>query len=289
MNAYSLVGEKPQNQKNKRAKQNRLFRSEAQATMLSGDNYYKSILAHLISVLMSGGFFYAAYLINDYVKAYGIGGMSEQAVSVFTLCVCVCLCIIGAFLLFSFMLGAYRLACDMNSDLPDKDSMELHSVSAILAPLSDKKHFRNTLIIFFILALELFVCAAPTVFVFTYVGSLGFNGLAVFCIKLFTLLCSVFVGLFFVFMLLPYPYIAKSGAFDSPFRMYGASVKAALCDIWLGYNMLLSFTLWLILSALSFGVLFFAYTMPYMTHSMAKVGEYLYNLSITERNDINET
>ena len=142
MNAYSLVGEKPQNQKNKRAKQNRLFRSEAQATMLSGDNYYKSILAHLISVLMSGGFFYAAYLKNDYVKAYGIGGMSEQAVPVFTLCVCVCLCIIGAFLLFSFMLGAYRLACDMNSDLPDKDSMELHSVSAILAPLSDKKHFR---------------------------------------------------------------------------------------------------------------------------------------------------
>ncbi len=289
MDSYSLVGEPYHERKNNRAKQNRLFRSEAQATLMSGDNYYKSILAHLICVLMSGGFFYAGYLVIDYGRGYGIGGMTKEAVDAFTLCLCVILCLIGAFMLFAFLFGAYRLSCEMNADLTDKDSMEASSVSVILSPLSTKKDFRNTLVIFFILSLELFICAAPTVFVLVNAGTLGLNGFAVFMIKAFTVACSIFLGLFFVFLLLPLPYIVKNGAFHSPFRMYKESAKAALTDIWLGYNMLISFTFWLILSFLSFGVLYFAYTMPYMTHSMAKVGEYLYNLSITERNDINET
>ena len=289
MNAYSLVGEQPQNQKNKRKKQNRLFRSEAQATLMAKDNYYKSILAHLICVLMSGGFFYAAYLVNSYGKEYGIGDMSAQAVSAFTLCLSVILCVIGAFLMFSFFLGAYTLCCEMNGQTEADGSTRVSSLSAILTPFSSKRELKNTFVLFIILAFELFICTAPTVFIFRFVGQTGQNGFSVFMIKVFILACSVFVGLFFTFFLLPYPYISKNSNEKSVFRMYAQSVKASLCDIWLGYNMILSFVFLLILSALSFGVLYFAYTMPYMTHSMAKVGEYLYKLSVTERNEINET
>lgn len=289
MNAYSLVGEPERKQKNKRGKQNRLFRSEAQATLMSGDNYYKSILAHLICILMSGGFFYAAYAVKEFGAEYGIGDMSEQAVSAFTLCLSVILCLIGAFLMFSFFLGAYILCCDMNAEQEPDGSMHVSSLSSVMIPLSSKKNFKNTFVIFVIFALELLICSAPTVFICVNIGQTGLGPAAVFFIKLFMVICSIFVGLFFTFFLLPYPYVMKNSDEKSVFRMYAQSVKASLCDIWLGYNMILSFVFLLILSALSFGVLYFAYTMPYMSHSMAKVGEYLYKLSVTERNEINET
>ena len=238
---------------------------------------------------MSGGFFYAAYLLAVYGASYGIGEMSAQAVVVFVTCICVILCLIGAFFLFSFLLGAYTLSCGMNGETKPDGSMHISSMSAMLSPFSSGRVFKNTVITFLILAFELIVCFVPTVFVFSFIGSTGINGLTAAIIKIFVLLCSIFVGLFFIFLLLPYPYVTKNSNEKSPFRMYAASAKAALCDIWLGYNMFFSFIFLLILSALSFGVLYFAYTMPYMTHSMAKVGEYLYKLSTTERNDINET
>ncbi len=289
MDGYSLIGESQHSQKNKRAKQNRLFRSEAQATLISGDNYYKSVLSHFIAVLMSGGFFYAAYLFAVYGASYGIGDMSAQAVVVFIACVCVILCLAGAFFLFAFMLGAYTLSCGMNGETEPDGLMHVSSMSKLLSPFASVRDLKNTFVIFLILVTELFVCAAPAIFVFSFVGQTGMNGALAVTLKIFTLLCSIFVGLFFVFLLLPYPYILQNSEGRRPLRMYAASAKAALCDIWLAYNMFFSFIFLLILSALSFGVLYFAYTMPYMTHSMAMVGEYLYKLSTTERNDINET
>ena len=289
MDGYSLVGETKHTQKNKRAKQNRLFRREAQATLLSGDNYYKSVLSHFTAVLMGGGFFYAAYLFAVYGTSYGIGDMSDRAVAVFIACVSVILCLIGAFFLFAFLLGAYTLSCGMNSGTEPDGLMHVSSMSKMLSPLASMRELKNTFIVFLILTFELFICSAPAVFVFNFIGQTGINGAAAVTVKAFTLVCSIFLGLFFVFLLLPYPYILQNSPGQSPIRTYASSAKAALCDIWLGYSMFFSFIFLLILSALTFGVLYFAYTMPYMTHSMAKVGEYLYKLSITERNDINET
>ena len=71
-------------------------------------------------------------------------------------------------------------------------------------------------------------------------------------------------------------------------ELYRKSAKAAVRGAFRCVLMLLSFIPHLILSVLSFGVMFFAYTLPYMTLSMAKLGEYLYNITYFERKKTDE-
>ena len=153
----------------------------------------------------------------------------------------------------------------------------------MLIPLNDLKNARRTLCIYLILAAELAVPVVMTVLAFSYIGMLEINVVFVIMIKIAVALCSAFVCLFFIMLLVPMPYIMAENKNASAPELYKKSASAAMCDMRRCYALLLSFLPLILLSALTFGMLFYAYTLPYMTVSYAKVGEYLYYLQNPER------
>ena len=142
--------------------------------------------------------------------------------------------------------------------------------------------------LYLIYAFELLAAVAPSVFVILYADSTGVGAFAAALIKITSVSCSLFIAVFFTALLAPLPYVLREDDGIGAFSAYKKSVAAALCGIWRIYSLLFSFIPLLLVSALTFGVLFFAYALPYMTASFAKAGEYLYYLENPERRQINE-
>lgn len=285
-----FVGEIQKTQFNKSGKQNRYFKSEAKRTLFAADNFYKAVMSHFICGAASGGFFFITYYVPGLVEIFCSDFLSEKAVTSLSNTINVILYILFSFFAFAFFFGVYILASRMK-DEPDSEpgAPQFASLSAMLLPLGSKKNARRTFGLYLILAAELTASVAPVVFVFSYIEYVSFTPFASFAIKAVVLLCSVFTCLFFAMLFVPMPYVMAENKDANAAVLYKKSASAALCGIWRCYSLLFSFIPLLLLCVLTFGVLFYAYALPYMTLSFAKTGEYLYYLQNPERKEENET
>ena len=268
-------------------KLNRYFRKEARRVLFAADNYYKSVLSHLICGMFCGGFLYMTFYVPDIVRIVFSGVMSEEARKLFSATLNTVLILLFSFFLFMFFSGVFMLAADMK-DEPDSvpGAPETADLSKMLTPLASGVRFRFFASLFIILALELSLSVLPSVFIFRYLSGAGIGAFASFLIKAAAVSASAFLSLFFIFLLLPLPFILENVKGIGVLHAYRESASIAVRGFFRCFSLLLSFIPHLLLSVLSFGVLFFAYVLPYMTLSMTKAGEYLYYSAITERNTI---
>ncbi len=279
-----------ENQPQKSIKQNRFFKSEARRTLFAADNFYKAVISHFISGTVSGGFLFMTIYTPGLVELFFADFISRQATVTMSTTVNIILMIIFSFLAVSFTFGAYYLASKMKNE-PDSEpgAPDYASLSAMLLPLNSLKNARKTVFLYLILAAELTVSVMPAVYVFSNIAQTGVGLFTAFLIKTTVLSCSAFACIFFLMLFVPMPYIIDENKGASALTLYKKSVSAALCGIWRCFALLFSFIPLILLSVLTFGVLFFAYTLPYMTLSFAKVGEYLYYIENPERKKEDET
>lgn len=286
----AFIGELQSEQKRKSGKQNRYFKSEARRTLFAADNFYKAVISHFIAGTASGGFLFLTLYIPDLARIFFSDFISEKAVKSLAVTANVILFIIFSFFFFAFFLGAYILAARMR-DEPDKEpgAPKYASLSAMLMPLGCLKNARRTFALYLILASELAASVMPTVFVFSFIKYTDLNGFSAFAVKALVVFCSAFACIFFIMLFSPMPYVMAENRGEGALRLYVKSASAALCGIWRCFALLFSFLPLILLSILTFGVLFFAYVLPYMTLSFAKAGEYLYYIENPERKKENET
>ena len=286
----AFIGELQSNQRLKSGKQNRYFKSEAKRTLFAADNLYKAIISHFIVGIISGGFLFLAFYLPDILKSAFKGILNENALSALSATLVVLLCVIFSVFFFAFFLGAYILASKLK-DEPDTEPgrPKFASLSSMLIPLNNIKNARRTFVLYLILASEIAVSVLPSVLVFMLIGQTGSNGMAALAVRIIVLSCSAFLCVFFTALFAPMPYIMSENKSANAVQLYKKSASAALCGIWRIYSLLFSFIPLILLSVLTFGVLFYAYALPYMTISFAKAGEYLYYLENPERKKENET
>ena len=286
----AFVGELQSNQRRKSKKQNRYFKSEAKRILFAADNFYKSVISHFIVGITSGGFLFMTVYIPDIVKTAFNGILGEKAMSALTVTLNTVMYVVFSAFFFAFFSGAYILASKLK-DEPDTEpgKPKFASLSSMLIPLNNLKNARRTFVLYLILAFELAASVLPTVLVFAFIGQSGLNGMAALAVRTVVLSCSAFMCVFFVALFAPMPYIMAENRGANAVRLYKKSASAALCGIWRVYALLFSFIPLILLSILTFGVLFYAYALPYMTISFAKAGEYLYYLENPERKKENET
>lgn len=286
---YAFIGELESKQTQKSGKQNRYFKSEAKRTLFAADNYYKSVISHFIVGTASGGFLFLTFYIPGFVQIFFSDFLSKKSADALTAALDVVLIIIFSFFLFSFFSGAYILASRMK-DEPDNEpgAPDYSSLSAMLIPLNSLKNARRTFALYLILTAEIAVSVLPSVFVFLFIGRTELDPFAIITVKAVVIMCSAFACLFFLMLFVPMPAVMAENKDEGAVALYKKSASAALCGIWRCYALLFSFIPLILLSALTFGVLFFAYTLPYMTISCAKAGEYLYYIENPERKKENE-
>ena len=283
-----FVGEPAAAQKNRGRKQNRYFKTEARRTLFSKDNFHNSVISHLVCGLLSGGLLYLSFTLPQILNDALSGTLSERALYMLISTVNVVICVISAFLLFSFFFGVYTMHCMMREqDGSAPGTPRFSELSYMLTPVSGGR-FRSTALYFMILALQLCAVVIPTALICDGAGYVLHNALALFAVRAVLICACAFLCIFSVSLFLPLPYVLARGESTGALAAYGQSASAAFNGVFRFVGLLISFIPLLLLSALSFGVLFFAYTMPYMTLSAAKLGEYLYNTANTERSTINE-
>ncbi|MBQ7698781.1 MAG: hypothetical protein IJT49_00380 [Clostridia bacterium] len=287
---FAFIGELQSEQKRKSGKQNKYFKSEAKRTLFAADNFYKAVISHFIAGAASGGFLFLTYYIPSLTSMFFSDFLSEKAVNTLSLTLNVILYTVFSAFFFAFFFGAYVLASKMK-DEPDKEpgAPRFASLSSMLIPLNSLKNARRTFCLYLILAAELAVSVLPSVFVFSFIKMTELDRISVFFVELTVVLCSAFACVFFIMLFVPMPFVMAENRGAGAAELYKKSASAALCGIWRCYALLFSFLPLILLSILTFGVLFFAYTLPYMTVSCAKVGEYLYYLENPERKKENET
>lgn len=286
----AFIGELQSNQKHKSVKQNRYFKSEAKRTLFASDNFYKAVISHFIVGIFSGGFLFLTFYVPDLVNIFFSDFLSEKAVTALSLSLNIILTVVFSFFFFAFFAGAYILGAKMK-DEPDNEpgAPKFASLSVMLLPLSTLKNARRTLVLYLILAAELAASVLPSVFVFSFIGRTELSAVSAFFVKLLVVLCSAFACTFFIMLFAPMPYVLEEDKDAKASVLYRKSAGAALCGIWRCYTLLFSFIPLILLSILTFGVLFYAYALPYMTLSFARAGEYLYYIENPERKKENET
>lgn len=272
-----------------RRKLNSHFRAEARRTLFAGDNYYRSVLSHLICGLFSGGPLFLSFYAPDLIGNVFGGSMSDEAVTLLSVSVNTVLYLISAFLFFASFSGVYILASRMK-DEPDRvdGAPDPADLSVMLRPVGSGKSLCRTAGVFITLAAELSAAVIPAVYVISRVSGTGIDPFAAVAIKVVSVLIASFLSLFFLILLVPMPYVLEAEPEAGVLEIYRKSAGAAVRGAGRCILLLLSFIPHLILSVLSFGVLFFAYTLPYMTLSMAKLGGYLYNITNIERKKTDE-
>lgn len=279
-NEIAFIGEPIRKQKRKSIKQNRFFKTEAKEALFAADNYYKAVLSHFICGAACGGFIYLAQLAPKLISAVMTGGTAKAL----TVVICALLYILSAVFFCLFFAGVYRLATELESE-PDVEhgKPELTKMSVMLSPVADISSFRRTLGISLVLLSALTLSALPSVFVISQSAKLGLPPAATVAVNAAVVFCSVFSALFFIFLSAPLPYVINGDKDIKVFAAIKTSAAASLTGMWRLYSLLISFIPLILLSAATFGVLLFAYTLPYMTVSFARAGGYLYNLYVTER------
>ena len=282
--AAAFIGELQTDQKRKSGKQNRYFKKEAKRTLFAADNLYKAVISHFIAGVLSGGFLFMSFYVPGLTQLFFSDFISENAVNALATALNIILYIIFSFFFFAFFFGAYILAARMR-DEPDKEEgrPKYASLSAMLIPLNSIKNARRTFALYLILAAELAASTLPSVFVFSFIKRTDVGGMAAFAVKSIVVLCSCFACVFFIMLFAPMPYVMAENKGAGAAELYRKSASAALCGIWRCYALLFSFIPLILLSILTFGVLFYAYALPYMTLSFAKAGEYLYYIENPER------
>lgn len=285
----AYIGEIQKNQSRKSAKQNKYFKSEAKKTLFSGDNLYKAVISHLICGMVSSSFLYMAFYVPDLCYIFFGDFLSQLSVGLISTVVRVTLYVLSSFFFFAFSFGIYTLASDMKSE-PDREpgAPSPSSMARMLDPLKSFYSFGRTLAVFLILAAELTVSVLPSVFVFLFADAAGLDKFSAVTVEIICVLCSAFACAFFLSLLVPLPYVIKEDERVGAFTAYKKSAKAALCGIWRVYALMFSFIPLLLLSAVTCGILFFAFVYPYMSIALSKVGEYLYYIENPERRHINE-
>lgn len=285
----AYIGELQRNQTNKSAKQNRYFKSEAKRTLFAADNFYKSVISHLICGMVSSSFLYMAFYVPDLCYIFFGDFLSEASVGLLSKTVEVILYVLASFFFFAFSAGIYTLASNMK-DEPDSTpgAPSVASMADMLTPLNSFKNFGRTFALFLIVAVELTVSVLPSVFVFLLSDQAGLGTFSSVVIKIVCVQCSAFACAFFLSLLVPMPYVIKEDESIGAFAAYKKSASAALCGIWRVYALVLSFIPLLLLSAVTCGILFFAYVYPYMSLALSKAGRYLYYIENPERRHINE-
>ena len=286
----ACIGELQYGQNGKSGKQNRVFKSEAKRTLFAADNLYKAVMSHFTVGIISGGFLFMTLYIPDLTRIFFSDFLSKKSVHALSITLNIILVMIFSFFFFAFFTGSYILAARMK-DEQDKTpgAPKYASLSAMLIPLNSHKNARRTFVLYSILAAELSVSVIPSVLVFYMIKMTELDRIAVFVIELIVALCSAFACIFFIMLLAPLPYVMAENKGDDAVELYRKSASAALCGMWRCYALLFSFIPLILLSILTFGLLFFAYTLPYMTISFAKAGEYLYYIENPERKKENET
>ena len=282
--AAAFIGEIQTQQKRKSGKQNRYFKKEAKRTLFAADNFYKAVISHFIAGVLSGGFLFMTFYVPGLTQLFFSDFISENAVNALATALNIILYIIFSFFFFAFFFGAYILAARMR-DEPDKEEgrPKYSSLSAMLLPLNCLKNARRTFALYLILAAEITASTLPSALVFTFMRSTDLGGLPAFLIKALVVFCSAFACVFFIMLFAPMPYVMAENKGAGAAELYRKSASAALCGIWRCFALLFSFIPLILLSILTFGVLFYAYALPYMTLSFAKAGEYLYYIENPER------
>jgi len=285
----AFIGETQRNQSFKQIKQNRYFKSEAKRALFAADNFYKAALSHFICGVISGVFLFLTYYVPDLVYVFTSDFISEASAALLSQVINVILIVLFSFFLFTFFLGAYCFAASMKSEPDGTPGVpDLSDMSKMLSPVDSFKHFGRTLALYFIYAFELIVAVSPSVFVILYSDAIGIDGFTSALMKIVSVACSLFIVVFFTALFAPMPYVLQEDDNVGVFTAYKKSASAALCGIWRIYSLFFSFIPLMLLSALTFGVLYFAYALPYMTTAFAKAGEYLYYIENPERRHINE-
>ena len=282
------VGEEQRGQKHKGRRQNGFFKSEARRVLFASDNLYKSVMSYFICGLMSGLPLYMSFYVPGLFEIWFSESLGDKAVKALSDAAVIILYIIFSFLLFTFFLGAYTLAAKMK-DEPDTEpgAPVYSSLETLLNPAGNTFCLRRTVILYIILAAELSLSVLPSVFVIKNISLLGAPVAvnAVICTAVCVL--SAFASLFFISLLAPLPYVIADNGNIGAVAAYSKSVFTAMRGIRVCFSLFISFIPLMIISALTFGMLFFAYTLPYMSLSFAKAGEYLYNLQDPERKQNN--
>lgn len=270
-------------------KLNAYFKSEARRTLYAADNYYKSVLSHLICGMFCGGFLYLTFYVPDLVNTVFKATLSEEARELLSSSVNTVLILLFAFFLFAFFSGVCCLAAKLRDD-PDRaeGAPDAADLSEILKPLGSRASFGRTAALFIILAAQLAAVTVSAAYVVRHAGGIGIGTPAAALVKIVSVAAASFMSLFFVFLFIPMPYVLRDRPGIGAFGAYRESARAALRGIGKCFKLLLSFIPLLILSVLSFGVLFFAYVLPYYVLSAAKLGEYLYYTANIERNVTDE-
>ena len=279
---YTGVSAGPQ--KNRIKKLNRYFKNSAKRTLFAGDNYHNAVIAPLICGMFSGGLLYLSFYVPDLIGEALAAAMNERAAALLTSTLDVIVYTVTAFLFFMFFSGVYVMCSRMKEEPDSRPGVESYSsFSDLFMPMSGG-NFSKYLVIFLILAVQLCAVIVPCVFICRGVGGIGIPAFAVFFVRLAATCACAFMCIMFFALLLPLPYVFEHEDDVPAVTAYKKSASAALPGVFRCCGLLFSFIPLLLLSVLSFGVLFFAYALPYMTLSAAKAGEYLYMIANTERN-----
>ncbi len=285
----AYIGEIQKNQSFKGMKQNKYFKSEAKRALFAADNLYKAVIAHFLCGVISGGFLYMTFFVPDLSVVFFADFIGETSAKLLSTVVTVILAVLFSFFLFAFFLGAYTFSAGMRSDTDSTPGApDPSDLSELLSPVNSMRHLGRTLTLYFIYAFEIIIAVSPSVFVILYSDAIGIGKFTAALMNTVAVACSLFIFLFFTALLTPLPYVLKEDDGIGAFSAYKKSAAAAMCGIWRIYSLFFSFIPLILVSALTFGVLYFAYSLPYMTAAFAKAGEYLYYIENPERRHINE-
>ena len=281
---YINVGECVKKQKRVLMKRIRYFKSEAKSCMLARDNMYKTVLYILVAVMLSASIIYTSGVMKTALENAS-GPMAQQSYALLGKVLYVILTIIGSFLLFSTLLGTYFSVTKMRCDTDIEPSgVSVTDTGAVLCLLNGKKNLRAAIVMFataFILCMPVIISFAvlntargmipqgQTAYLLLYTAAAAV-----------AVICAILYLIFVLAMLLPLAYIDYE---DMGFgKTLAFCFTAASGNYLTVLKLMLSFIPGILVGIASFGVSLIVYTVPYMTFTLAKAGEYIY-LSNTER------
>ena len=268
------AGEYPRKQNKRRLL--RYLKSEALAALYAKDNFYKTIIALFMPILVfctmlayRDALSFIFTLLSEY--------MEPSACELLYRAVSGCSFAVFAFFIYASAAGSYEFISGLKTkrgvSAAQPDSADF---AALLAPIASRTELKKTFLTFIRTVLISGLCAFLLwiLWIVCRIFLAEYETVFIICSSfLIAVLIGVIVHLFYC--LLAVPFLKRDGKNNARERMR-ISCKVMRKYRFCAVRMFFSFIPLILLSLFTFGVLFFLYVLPYMVLSYGKLAEFAY-------------
>ncbi len=237
----------------------KFFTSEAKHRLFEKNHLIKLIFAFL-TVCIFFGFFFYLFVILPEIAGIKLFGLSENSVNAVITAIRIIIFFTGSYTVFGLLCGYYLLCVDIY----EKDDGELGRLFYAF----ESGHRMRSCLCGYVLTL---LWLLPFAVLFTLSMLFEHESLWVHClVTAFSSGVGIFFFLIFAFLSLAYPF-GKGKSFGKRLKSAFSLMKNHIFSCFI---LTLRFIPLIIISVLSFGILFIIYTVPFITLSYAALGSY---------------